>query len=342
MKNQDNKNDQHKPVGDEGLLQTLFKHTEAREKPSAENELAARKALHAEWRQIVARRNRRRVWAALAVAASVLIVVGAVIRLAGGPVSPGPAVQLAVVENQVGTPLIYPNDESNRAEQLRIGDMLIKRQEVETRTGSATALRWIHGQSIRLDENTRIRLDSADSIWLYSGRIYVDTTRRSSGAEALTIFTLGAQVRHVGTQYMAAVSAEGTTVSVRSGKVALDLSGSEYLVARGEQLTVTGTGKHRLQQIETWGELWQWTESVTPDFDSDGRTVAELIEWVATETGHSVDYVSFDAENRARQTILKGKLEREPMKALAMITQTSDMDAQVSDGLIEVSLANDG
>ena len=219
--------------------------------------------------------------------------------------------------------------------------MLINRQEVVTGTGSATALRWIHGQSIRLDENTRIRLDSANSIWLYKGRIYVDTTRRGSGAEALTIFTLGAQVRHVGTQYMTAVSAEGISVSVRSGKVALDMSGSEHLVARGEQLTVTGNGKRSVQQIEAWGELWQWTESVTPDFDSDGRTIADLIEWVASETGHSVEYDSFEAEDRALQTILKGKLEREPMKALAMITQTSDMNARVSDGLIMVSLAND-
>ena len=255
MKDQSDRNGQQAPGGDEDLLQTLFRQAGARQKPSSEDELSARAALHADWRQLTALRRKRRVLAGLAVAATVLIAIGAVIRLSGGLSAPGPAVQLAVVENLVGTAQVHPDDGAMKSEQLGTDARLSGRQAVETGDDSAVALRWIHGQSIRLDEGTRVRLDSIDSIRLERGRIYVDTGRRGGATDALTISTPSAQVRHVGTQFMTAVTFAGTTVSVRSGRVALDLSGAEHLVASGEQVTVSSDGKRSKQQIETWGAV---------------------------------------------------------------------------------------
>jgi hypothetical protein len=341
MKDQDNRIGQQKPGGGGDRLQELFHYAGAREKPSARLEQAARDTLRAEWRQITTRRKRRRLLAGLAVAATVVLAAGAVLRLTGGPAPPGPVIQLAVVENQLGTAQVHEKEPAAKSELLRTDSRLVSGQVVETGPGSATALRWFHGQSVRLDENTRIRLDSAGDIRLDRGRIYVDTANRPAGVEALTIITPAGRLRHVGTQYMTAVSPAGTTVSVRSGKIALDLSGTEHLVARGEQMRVSGDGKRSVRQIDTWGESWRWTERITPAFDSDGKNIAELIGWVAGETGHLVEFTTVEAENQARQTILRGRLELEPMKALSTITQTSGMEARVADGRIVVSLARE-
>jgi ferric-dicitrate binding protein FerR (iron transport regulator) len=320
----------------------MFRQAGAREKPASGDELAARVALHAEWRQITAGRKRRRVLAGLAVAATVLLAMGAVIRVTGVFFKPEPLIQLAEVENLVGTALVHLDTGEMESERLGPAGRLSSQQAVATGESSAVALRWVHGQSIRLDEGTRIRLDSADMIRLEQGRIYVDTGRQGNATDTLTISTPTGQVRHVGTQFMTAVPYAGTTVSVRSGRVALDLSGAEHLVAGGEQMTVSSGGQRSRQQIETWGEPWRWAERVTPPFDSDGKTIWDLVAWVASETGLKVEYASSGAENWARQTILRGKLELEPMKALDMMTQTSGMEAQVSEGLITLSLAGEG
>ena len=342
MKDRDNRNGQRESGGERGRLQELFQHAGARDRPSAEMEQAARDALRTEWRQIATRRKRRRLVAGLAVAATVLIAVAAVLRLTGALSPPGPAIQLAVVQNQLGTAKAHEDGEAGKSELLGVDSRLLSRQVVETGPGSATALRWLHGQSVRLDENTRIRLDSAHGIRLDRGRIYIDTSNRPAAIEALSIFTPAGRLRHVGTQYMTAVSPAGTTtVSVRSGKIALDLSGTEHLVARGEQMSVSGDGKRSLRQIETWGESWRWSERITPAFDSDGKNIAELIGWVAGETGHLVEFTTAEAESQARKTVLRGRLEAEPMKALSVIAQTSGLEARVADGRIVVSLARE-
>jgi len=339
MKNQDSRKSQEKSGGD--VLQALFQHASARERPSAELERAARDTLSAEWRQIATHRKRRRQLAGLALAASVLVAVGFAISVSGTFSSPAPAIQLAVVEKQAGRARILADESAEKFEILRIDSGLMSRQVVETGPGSVTGLLWIHGQSIRLDENTRVRLESSGLIRLDRGRMYVDTAKSAAKAETLLISTPAGLVRHVGTRYMTVVSLAGTTLSVRSGKVMIDLEGIEHLVSRGEQINVGGDGQRTMQQIETWGEQWQWAERSSPTIDADGKTIAELIDWVAGETGHTVEYASSDAERQARNTIFRGQLELEPMKALSTITQTSGMDAQVLDGRIVVSLAQD-
>lgn len=341
MKDQDNRTGQQASGGADDQLQTLFQHVGTREKPPAGLEQGAREALRAEWARTVARRRKQRLLAGLAVAATVVIALGAVLRMAGAPPAPGPAEPLAVVENQLGTARLYGVEPGTDSKRLRVDSPLMSAQSVETGSSSAVALRWFHGQSIRLDQNTRIRLDSASGIRLQRGRIYVDTATHTAGAEALAIATPAGPVRHVGTRYMAAVSDSGTVVSVREGQVALEQPGNRLFVAGGEQLTVNANGQSSREPIDPWGEPWSWAERVTPAFDSDGKSIADLVEWVAGETGHTVEYLGDEAENHARGTVLRGRLEMEPMKALSMITRTSGMNARVTGGRIILSLADD-
>ena len=338
MKDKENRKGQQAPGGEDDLLQTLFDNSGARERPPQEFEREAREVLYAEWKHTSGRRKKRRFLTGLAVAASLLVALGVMVRLGVGPSLPGPEIRLAIMENMTGTVRVYRDDGSLKQKSLKSDEWLMGQQKVATGMDSAIALRWVNGQSIRMDENTTLRLESSGKIQLESGRIYMDTARRTAKSKALSISTPAGQVRHIGTQFMTSVSLAGTTVSVRSGSVALEQSGAEHLVAQGEQLSVSEDGVRSIKKIDTWGEHWQWVERITPAFDSNGKSIADLLDWVGNETGHLVEYASFDAQDHARTTVLRGKLELEPMKALTLITQSSGMEAMVSGGLITVSL----
>lgn len=339
MKDQDHRNEPQRPDEADDLLQKLLRHAGTREKPPSELERNARERLHAEWRQISDRRKKHRWMTGFAAAASLLVTIGIVVYLAGSLPVAEPAVRLAQVKNLSGTALandIGLEDSSS----LDSDDWLVSGQHLETAKGSAIALRWINGQSIRLDENTRMQLNSAQDIRLEQGRIYLDTSRRAGGTASLSISTPAGEVRHVGTQYMTEVTPAGTTVSVRSGRVSVDLSGTGHILEQGEQLSISGDGARSIRQIDPWGEPWRWAERITPAFGSDGKSIADLLTWVETETGRSIQYVSEDAEELARTTVLRGRVEQEPMKTLFTITQTSGMEARVSDGVIYISLVH--
>lgn len=338
MNEREYRKNQRKSGGADDQLQTLLQQVSARPRPPDEAEHAARAALSAEWRQISGRRKRRRYMAGLAAAASVLLTVGVMVHFTGWPSANGPGLRLAKVENLVGTAQRNVEHSTGR-ETLNQNEWLVGPQYIQTGPGSAVGLLWTNGQSIRLDEHTRLRLESEQLVRLERGQIYIDTAHRTVGAVALSIATPAGEVRHVGTRYMTTVTPQGTTVSVRSGTVSVDLSGIEHILAQGEQLNVSGDGERSVRQIEIWGEHWQWAERITPAFNSDGKSIADLIDWVGDETGHLIEYDTQDAETQARNTVLRGQLEMEPMMALTMITQTSGMEASVADGLITISLA---
>jgi ferric-dicitrate binding protein FerR (iron transport regulator) len=339
MKKQDHSKESHRPDGTDDLLQKLLRHAGTREKPPGEFERIARESLHAEWRQISDRRKRHRWMIGFAAAASLLVTIGVVVQFAGGVSATEPGVRLAQVKNLTGTALANgPGRED--ISPLDSGDWLLSGQYLETARGSAIALHWTNGQSVRLDENTRMQLNSAQDIGLKQGRIYVDTNEHAGDANILAISTPAGELRHVGTQYMTEVTPAGTTVSVRSGTVLIDLSGTGHMVKQGEQLSISGDGTRLIQQIQPWGEPWLWAESITPAFASDGKSIADLLAWVETETGRSIQYDSEDAEVLAQTTKLHGRVEQAPMSTLFTVTQTSGMEARVSDGVIFISLVH--
>jgi hypothetical protein len=86
------------------------------------------------------------------------------------------------------------------------------------------------------------------------------------------------------------------------------------------------------------GAAWQWAEALAAPYASDGRSLADFLGWVGRETGHRVEYASTDAAHAAANAELRGKVEMEPMRALQSVVQTSDLLAEVDDGIITVRL----
>ena len=170
----------------------LFRHASARERPPAEDELAIRQALHTEWSGMTRQRKRRKALFTLAAAASAVLAVMIGIRMAPEP-TPAPSLaQLAVVEKSVG--VVRVNSSDGSFQSLDSATALVAGQQIVTRGDSRMALRWLNGESIRLDENTELTLNSAGEVTLQAGQIYLDTDQAGANKE-LYILTPAGRVR---------------------------------------------------------------------------------------------------------------------------------------------------
>ena len=320
---------------EQDLLEELFRNVSSRERPTRRQEEAVRTTLHAEWKQATRRRNIRRMALAFATAASVFLAVLVGFGLLQSPEPSVDAVELARVEKSIGRAAITST--SATAGPLTTQTKLGAGQRIVTSADSRLAIRWSSGEAVRLDENTDIRLVSSREIELATGQIYLDTDRAGPDSP-LVIRTPGAVVRHLGTRYLTTVHGEGISISVRDGRVQLQSANLEAEAGAGEQIRLDAGGAFQLDTIATYGPMWQWAESVAPAFPSDGRPLAEFLAWVAKESGRELVYKSFEAEQIARQTVLRGQLDLEPMKALDAATQTSDLENELGDGTLFISL----
>jgi len=320
----------------EDTLEALFRHASAREKPPHEDELAIRQALHEQWKELTRKSKRRRTFMTWAAVASVALTVVVVTNLEKRPASDLPVIEIAQVEKLQGQVLIQPGGDST-GKNLEPEVALEPGNRILSAENSGLAIRWIDGESIRVDEHTELRLTSASEIELVSGKIYLDTNDAESGSK-LVITTPSGTVRHLGTRYMTEVSAGGTSVSVREGRVQVLHSKWAAEASGGEQLNVNVAGDYDLEPVVTYGPRWQWSEELAPAFVYNGRSIADFLAWVAHETGRVVEFSSPEAEQLATETQLRGQVDLEPMRALTLVMQTSDLTSEVNAGSIVVAL----
>lgn len=316
-------------------LQQLFTHASPREQPPPEDEQEVRQAVHAEWMALSKKRRKGRLSrVVIAAAASVALAVTAIGLLQRSAPEPRvDATRVAAVQKVQG--VVKAAFEGAPEVLLDAGTGLVSGQHIRTGFEARMAFAWRNGIELRIDQNSEIRLVSEEEIELLSGRLYVDTGAAGTAGAELRVNTPAGPVRHVGTRYMAAVALGAFSVSVREGRVLFGDGDKE--ASAGQRLTVDSSGHLSLQVIPVFGERWQWTESVSPAFDADGRPLSDFLDWVARQTGRSVEYTSVEAQRQAVETILHGEIDLSPMDALAVVMQTSDLDSSVVSGTIRVS-----
>ena len=325
---------------DKDVLDELFRHVSARQRPPEEDERAIRAALHEQWQEMTRQGLRRRnawLWG-LAASLTLALIIGNQVRLAGN--APPVPEYFAQAKQVLGVVTKATGDETGslpvtERELFRAGQVL------RTNAGAGLSLTWGDGVVVSIDERSELRLMSDREAFLSGGRIYLDAPPTSKG-EGVTIATRQGLVRHLGTQFMTAISASGLTVSVREGEVAYVAtanSGAEpVLAAVGQRLSVSAGGAVERSEIQTWGEDWEWTEKLTAGFESDGRSLAELLSWAGRESGREVVYESANAKAMAESTVLHGHLELEPSQALSVVSASSDLQARAENGAIVVGL----
>jgi ferric-dicitrate binding protein FerR (iron transport regulator) len=301
----------------ERTLQQLFAHAQPRQVPPTIDAEEIRRAVLAEWNAVTGRRQWRR-RAAFAAAASVLLAAGVWVG-AGMRPSPSP-VSVARVERIQG----IVGDESGST--LAVGSVLAAGATLTTRTGQV-ALRLASGGSLRIGPRSEIVLTSANSAELVGGLLYFDSERQRPGAEFSVTTTVGT-VRDVGTQFIVRLDGErtGLEVGVRDGRITLTTGGATDTAESGERLVAARNAPAiRREPIPTFGGDWEWTETLAPPFDIDGRTVREFLAWFADQTGRSVVFGSAGAERLARETRLRGSIDLDPLRKLSAVMALTDL-----------------
>ncbi len=334
-----NSKDKENQENSDELFESLFKNALTRTRAPAADEARIRAALHAEWKQAVGRRRWRRLTIGLAAAASVVLAIFVYNGVFNDPTSQMPSLMVASVVKQSGRIMAGTGGTQEATQQLQAGDRLMSGSVITTAYDARLAMRWLEGESIRLDENTRLKLISETDIELLSGRIYIDShadDRVPGGKGKLAVNTPFGRVQPLGTRYMTSLTGGSVIVSVRQGSVAITGNNEESIAEVGQQLIISSKGNVGLAPIAVFGENWQWIEEISPGFTLDDRSLADFLDWVSRESGHSLEYGSAAAETLARDTVMHGAVDLQPMRALELMLQTSDLVAEVHAGVIKI------
>jgi ferric-dicitrate binding protein FerR (iron transport regulator) len=334
MKDPDNSPD---GPAEESNVARVLKAAGARATPADDMKAAVRAAVHAEWRGTVAKRGRRRVWAALA--ASVIIVATALwlirpfIATRGEVVASVSRVVGDVESNGgrwIGRDAVLANSSVHAGETLMTGPRAL------------ASLRLPGGVSLRLDHDTRIEWKEAGLIALESGAVYVDAgTTPNASRSALLVSTPAGIVRHIGTQYEARLVDDATRIRVREGRVDLIVheSGGSQSVDVGEEIIVGARGTITRGTISPSNPEWQWAANAAPSFEIDGRPVQEFLTWVGREVGREIVFATPESRAEAERAVLRGSVAGlDPAEALAAVLPTTSLRSTERDGKIEISL----
>lgn len=283
----------------EQLLERLFSHAEPRLAPPEKDAEEVRRAVFEAWDAATSRRVfvRR---AGFASAAAVLLAVGFWIGF--GPRPGDTLTPVARVERVDGAV-------QAGGRRLWIGGA-IEAGEIVSSEAGGVALRLANGGSLRIGTHSRVVLRGADSAELLAGALYFDSEGERSGE--LVVTTELGTVRDVGTQFLARFdgAAGRLEVGVRDGRVELTSEVGRGAAGAGERLVVIENAPAiRREPIATYGGDWEWTERLAPPFDTDGRTVAELLTWFASQTGRSIEFATPEAEQAARDALIRGSID---------------------------------
>ena len=336
---------QNPAAGADEALESLLKNASARPEPSETVREEVRQALHGEWRARSARRRRLRHAAGFSLAAAAALVL-AVALWRGGEQATQPVLrELALIERVSGNVRLMPREPGVPGTAAVPGIAVYEGQRLLTGEDSGIALRLEDGLSVRVDQTTEIVLLDEFAAELRDGRVYVDTeatgaTGPPAPGSRFQLFTPMGAVSHVGTQYLVRVQPALVQVSVRRGSATLTAvdgtTAPPVYVRPGQKLVVGKDGRHELAQAAADGEAWQWAEALGPGFDLEGKTLAEFLDWVSSETGLEIAYASEDVRSVAERTVLHGRADLPAREALDVVMLSSDLQAELEEGMISI------
>jgi hypothetical protein len=323
------------------VVESLLQSAKPRPAPPGKDERMIREAVLAEWQSVTDTRRTRRRLTRFAVAATVLLAVTAsfiLLRIDG--VAP---VQVATISKSFGS--IYVLGEQSTLQRLPDTTVVMSGQTIKTDRDSGIGLAWGNGGSLRIDADTVIEFVAGNRVFLHSGRIYFDSTPSvlsaaiSGGSRTaeLSIETNHGTVTHLGTQYMTYAASDRLEVSVREGEVAIEGKYYDAQALAGQQLSISGSARATVLNIDRHGTAWSWIEETSPLVNTDGRSVDDFLNWVSRETGLQLEYPNLATERAAQAAVLKGSVNLKPSEQLDFWLQGQDLSWHTDGGSIKVS-----
>jgi ferric-dicitrate binding protein FerR (iron transport regulator) len=281
----------------------LIKLAGAREAVPPERFERVRQNVHSHWQQVVAeQRATRRPWRFknIAVAASFILVAGATLILWNLEYKPA-FEPLATVDRVLG--LVQIGDEyAGKNSEISADTPII------TGANGRIALRLSGGQSLRIDTSSHVIVHSPSHISLEAGAIYIDTAFSEETNPILVSTPLGS-AQDIGTQFQVRLTGMALVVGVRQGLVEVSQPGQQNLsVNKGYSLELAANGESGQQPLHADDPDWAWIETVTPEFDIEGASLAEYLQWYASERGVELVWADTASESKANAAILAGSI----------------------------------
>lgn len=296
-------------------------------------------AVHAAWRRKIAERDRgRRTWRMTWAAAALILVTLAVGLWWLGPRTGSQFSVIASVESvDPGVRLLSSEKAEGRFSFLRKGNELAAGSVIETGTRGRAALRLPTGHSVRLDRETRVVLASASELRVDRGAVYVDSGRPGEDRGTVALSTPFGVAREIGTQYEVRVTEHALRVRVREGEVELEYAEKTESVVAGSEVELDASGELRREVIPVHGEEWSWVLEIAPPFEIEGRSLAEVLDWAARETGLQVLYEDAATDDETPGILLRGSSAGlTPLEILEAVLPTCGLHSRVEDGTLIV------
>jgi hypothetical protein len=280
-------------------IEALLKSTGRRPPVDADRTGRVRDAVRATWTlEVEAGARRRRVgWiVSLASAAAAVAAIGLGARFFGPTLAPEPSgVRVERVSN---------------APTLTVGLIVSRGATVTTGADARVALRAATGHSVRIDENTSLRVVSGAEFALLRGAVYVDSNSGNAGAtESIRIETPVGTVLDLGTQFEARLADGTLELRVREGVVSVERGAAgRHVVRAGQALSLAASGRVETVEDPESGDTWTWVESIMPMMDIEGRTLRDFLDWVVRERGARLRFPDPAVAAKAPSIVLRGSI----------------------------------
>jgi ferric-dicitrate binding protein FerR (iron transport regulator) len=292
-------------------------------------------AAFGEWQHAIAARHRRRRLmtsaAAVALAASVLLAVRWWPDQSGAS-----SVQLPLTAMlTAATGSVEREDGLGSRPPLEPGAGVTSRDHITTGPNVVAAFALAGNSMLRVNENTRLRIDSPTVIALERGTVYLDAGANTSGGSLEVLTHLGT-IRDIGTRFEVQADDARVRVRVRDGEVVLARGTSAHRARRGTEITVYADSV-AFRAVPLFGEDWAWIARLPETFALDGRSLTEFLDWVARETGFAVSFESDELAARAKSIVLEGTIDGlTAEEALDVVLPATGLEHHVSDGRVIV------
>ena len=182
----------------------------------------------------------------------------------------------------------------------------VREGELVATTSTRVALRLSSGAGVRIDRDSRVRLGTGPTLELLAGGVYIVSSRPGA---ALQVRTPLGMVGHHGTRFEVRLVDSAVRLRVREGQAHVSQAAVRHEAGAGEELMVVRGRAPMRSRVSIVDADWDWTTEVAPAFPTEGRRLAEFLDWFSAESGRRVTFRDPSLPEQAREIVLRGSVE---------------------------------
>ena len=310
----------------------LIRYAGARESVNDERFARAHGRVNEHWQNVVRtrrRQRRQRLLGQFALAASVLAVIGVALVTWRAALPPAGS-DVLLVNRVIG-------DVRMDGVPMRAGDAVTADSTIETASNGRIALQLPDGKSLRLDTSSHVIVADAGQFQLERGAVYVDSGADQDKSPVYVMTRFGV-ASDIGTQFQVRVDDERLRVGVREGLVEISRSDAGTVPVRsGTMFEIAADGTPREQDIEGNDQVWDWVETITPEFDIRDATLEEYLVWYTRQRGVALEWDDDMSRHNAQAIRLSGSISNLSLDdGFAFVHRIAPFDYEVANNALRV------